>query len=252
MLKMTEEQKYLFDLQGFIVLKNIIPQKTVKEVNEEMTRLSNMNETELPVGVCHGKQRKTDELYLSNIVEAGPIFHQFIDQEDCIPIISEVSLGLFRLNHVYAIYRWGGGYTYMHCQNRPMHPKMAYHCQNGEIFSLCTKAVFPMLNHRPEDGCFAAIPGSHKANFIRPFGDHPQDNPPLVPVLADPGDAIVFTEALTHGSLVNHSGLPRRTLYYCYSVGYMPDWSKFGLKFTDAFYGTLTPKQREIVRRKDD
>ena len=81
------------------------------------------------------------------------------------------------------------------------------------------------------------IPGSHKANFVSPFGLHPDENPSLVPIEAEPGDCIVFTEAMRHGSYVNTSKKPRRTIYFCYSVGYMPDWSKFGLQFSDRFFG---------------
>ena len=249
---MTDEQRYLFDLQGYIVLKNVVSPETVAAVNQVLDRIEQLPEDALPHGVTHGKPRSPEELYLSNMVEADPIFHDFIDHPAVIPIISEITLGLYRLNHAYAIYRWGGGYTYMHMQNTPLHPKATYHCLNGEMFSLTSKAVFPMMNHNAEDGCFAAIPGSHKANFVRPFGNHPDENPGLVPIEAQPGDCIIFTEALTHGSMVNTSAKPRRTLYYCYSVGYMPDWSKFGLQFTDGFLDTLTPRQREIVRRKDN
>ena len=250
--QMTDEQRHIFDLQGYIVLKNVVPLEVIQEVNTVLDWLEKLSPEELPYGVSHGKPRTDDELYLANMVEAHPIFHQFIDHPAVIPIIREITLGLFRLNHAYSIYRWGGGYTYMHMQNTPMHPKATYHCQNGEMFSLTSKAVFPISEQRAEDGCFAAIPGSHKANFVNPFGVHPDENPNLVPVLADPGDCIIFTEAMTHGSYVNTSGRPRRTLYYCYSVGYMPDWSKYGLQFSDRFMDSLTANQREIVRRKDN
>ena len=42
-------------------------------------------------------------------------------------------------------------------------------------------------------------------------------------MLKEPGDAILFTEALVHGSLINQTNKTRRILSYCYSVGYMPD-----------------------------
>ena len=71
-----------------------------------------------------------------------------------------------------------------------------------------------------------------------------------MPILADVGDAIIFTEALTHGSMVNTSGRPRRTLYYCYSVGYMPDWGGQGLAFSDHVMEGLTEAQKEIIRLK--
>ena len=107
-----------------------------------------------------------------------------------------------------------------------------------------------MLDCDVEDGCFAVIPGAHKSNFPRPWGNHPNENPTLIPIPAQAGDAIIFTEALTHGSVVNVSGRPRRTVYYCYSTGYMPDWGGQGLRFSDHVMENLTEAQREIIRLK--
>jgi ectoine hydroxylase-related dioxygenase (phytanoyl-CoA dioxygenase family) len=247
---MTDEQRYLFDLQGYLVLKNVLSAQQVAECNAALENLEALTPERYPYGVSLGKPRTPSELYVSNVVEASPVLHQLIDIAPVIDVIQEVSLGLYRLNHTYSIHRWQTGYTYLHMGGTPLHPKATYTCANGKIFSLLTKAVFPVLNSRPEDGCFAVIPGSHKANFARPWGNHPDENPPLQPVMAEPGDAIVFAEAIAHGSLVNTSARPRRTIYYCYSVGYMPDWTKLGLSFSDRFESQLTPRQREIVRLK--
>ena len=247
---MDEESKYMFDLQGYVVLKGVVSSDLIESCSGVMDKIESLSTDQYPRGVQLGKERTDNELYVSNIVEADPIMHQFIDIPSVIDVISEVSLGLFRLNHTYGIYRWHEGYTYMHMAGTPLHPKATYMCQGGQIFSLLSKAVFPIENHKPEDGCFAVVPGSHKSNFPRPFDDHPHSNPALTPVCAEPGDAIVFTEALTHGSMVNTSGRRRRTIFNCYSVGYMPDWGTLGLNFTEEFYSELTPERREIVRLK--
>ena len=247
---MNDEQRYYFDTLGYVILRQVVPPETVAELNRVLDHLEQIEPSDYPDGVTRGKERTDEALYISNIVEADPVFFDLIDHPEVLPIIRDTSLGLYRLNHTYAIYHWGGGYTYMHMGGSPLHPKATYMCRNGEIFSPLTKAVFPLLNHDEADGCFAVIPGSHKANFPRPTGLHPDENPALIPVPADPGDCIVFTEALTHGSYVNTSGRPRRTIYYCYSVGYMPDWGKLGLTFSDGFAGRLTASQREVVRLK--
>ena len=36
---MTEEQKYLFDLQGYIVLEDVVPQSVVKACNKALDPL---------------------------------------------------------------------------------------------------------------------------------------------------------------------------------------------------------------------
>ena len=82
------------------------------------------------------------------------------------------------------------------------------------------------------------------------MGNHPDENPPLVPVPARAGDAIIFTEALTHGSMVNTSERPRRTLYYCFSIGYMPDWGAQHLRFSEGFIERLSEGRRELVQLK--
>ena len=35
---MTDEEKYLFDLQGYVVLKNVVPQELVDGCNEALDR----------------------------------------------------------------------------------------------------------------------------------------------------------------------------------------------------------------------
>jgi len=247
---MNEEQRYLFDLQGYVVLKGVIPTDLIRACQETLDEIERLDPEDLPSGVSHGKERSASELYVSNIVEASPAMHRLIDVPEVVDIVKEVSLGLYRLNHTYAIYRWGTGYTYMHMAGSPLHPKATFMCHGGQMFSLLTKAVFPIVNNEIEDGCFAAIPGSHKANYGRPFGDHPDENPPLVPIPAKAGDAIIFTEAMTHGSYVNTSGRPRRTIYYCYSVGYMPDWGNLGLTFTPEFANQLDERRQDIIRLK--
>ena len=50
--------------------------------------------------------------------------------------------------------------------------------------------------------------------------------------------------------MVNTSGRPRRTLYYCYSIGYMPDWADQGLHYSDGFADCLSPQRRELLLLK--
>jgi ectoine hydroxylase-related dioxygenase (phytanoyl-CoA dioxygenase family) len=244
-------ERYWFDVQGYVVLKNVLSSAQVDELNRVLDRYETMDPADYPAPLALGRARDENTLYLSNVVEADPALYPLIDHPAIVPIVRDVSLGLFRLNHTYALYHWGGAYTRPHMGGAPLHPKATYDCRNGEMFSLLTKAVFPLLNHRVEDGCFAVIPGSHKANFPVPT-DRRLIEQALVPVPADPGDAIVFTEALTHGSLVNQSGKPRRTLYFCYSVGYMPDWTKYQLHFSDELYRRVNDSQREVLRLKID
>ena len=247
---MNEEQKYLFDLQGYLVLEGVLSSTAVDACNKELDRLEKMESDDYPAPLLLGQKKTKENLYISNILEAGPAFVPLIDLPEILDIVETVTGGPYRLNHTYTIYRWGGGYTRLHMHGTPIIPKCQYHCRNGQMISTLTKVVFPLIDCAEEDGCFAAIPGAHKSNFPRPWGVEPGENPPLTPIPARAGDAIIFTEALTHGSTINTSGRPRRTLYYCYSTGYMPDWGSQGLAFSDQIGEQLSDAQREILRLK--
>lgn len=247
---MNNEQKYLFDLQGYLVLPQVLLPEQVTALNDTCARIEARDPIDYRDAVCLGKERVNGETYISNVVESDEVFEDLIDLAPVVDLIEGTSPGQYRLNHTYMITREGRGYTYMHMGAKPIHPKCMYACDGDQIASTLTKAVFPLAGTNEKDGCFAAIPGSHKSNFVRPFGDHPDENPPLVPIATKPGDVIVFTEALAHGSLVNRSGALRRTLFYCYSVGYMPDWGRLGLQFSDPFLSRLNDTRHEIVRRK--
>lgn len=247
---MDDAQRYMFDLQGYAVIKNVLPSAQVARLKEILDELERRPAAKLPPHVVESKPRTEKMLYISNIIEAAPEFHALIDVPEVIDVVREVSLGLFRLNHTYAIYHWKDAMSSLHMAGTPIHPKASYTAKNGQIFSLLTKAVFPIANHSVEDGCFAIVPGSHKSDFPRPFSDDPHSHPGLVPVPAEPGDAIVFTEATTHGSYKNVSGRCRQSLFYCYSVGYMPDWTKLGLSFSDDLYKQVSKSQSEILRLK--
>ena len=247
---MDAEQIYLFDLQGFIVLKGVVPAAVVADCNRALDHFEVMDAADYPSPLCLGNERTAGNLFISNILQGDAAFRPLIDLPPVLDVISTVTGGPYRLNHTYTIYRWGGGYTTLHMHGTPMQPKCQYHCHNGQMLSTLTKAVFPMVDAKAEDGCFAVTPGAHKSNFPRPWGNEPSDNPALVAVEAEAGDCIIFTEALTHGSFTNTSGRPRRTLYFCYSTGYMPDWGGQDLRFSDTAGDGLTEAQQEILRLK--
>ena len=244
---MDETEKYLFDLNGYYIIENAVPPELVDGCNKALDRFEQMEPTDYPAPLALGDERTEGNLYISNIMEGDEVFLDLMDLPQVLDVVGTVTGGPFRLNHTYAIYRWGGGYTGLHMHGTPVSSKCQYRCHNGQMVSTLTKAVFPMLDGDAEDGCFAVVPGAHKANLPMPYGNHPEDNPGLEPVPAKAGDAIIFTEALTHGSMVNRSGRPRRTLYYCYSVSWMPDWGGQHLHFSDGFAGRLPDSRRDLI-----
>lgn len=247
---MTDAQKYCFDLQGYLVLEGVVSPELVAAANRAMDRYETMDPADFPPPLCLGGPDRPNHRYVSNILEGAPEMRPLIDLPAVIDVVRSVSGATFRLNHTYAMFSGRDYFTGLHMHGTPIIDICQYRAENGQIVSTLTKAVIPLVDCAAEDGCFAVIPGSHKSAFPKPWGNDPAENPLLIPVEARAGDVIVFTEALTHGSLVNRSGKARRTLYFCYSVGWMRDWGGQGLHFSPNAGDGLSAEQREILRLK--
>ena len=117
---------------------------------------------------------------------------------------------------------------------------------NGEFYSTLVKVVYPLTDQEIADGCFSAIPGSHKSNFPNPYGIEPEGIPVREPVPCRAGDAIIFTEATTHGSEPKRTTRPRRTLYFAYSPCWITDWTG-GPEISAAALARVTERQRALL-----
>ena len=71
-----------------------------------------------------------------------------------------------------------------------------------------------------EEGAFCVVPGTHKSNLPCPYGSNPDEEPGMIGLEVQAGDAILFTEHLRHGGFTNQSDNVRKTLH----VGFGPHW----------------------------
>ena len=90
------------------------------------------------------------------------------------------------------------------------------------MFCGLTAVEFQLADEGPGDGGLAVIPGSHKANFPLPekLSLYEEHREYVKEVHSQAGDAIIFTEALTHGTLVWQGEHQRRSLIYKYSPSF--------------------------------
>ena len=102
------------------------------------------------------------------------------------------------------------------------------------------------------------VPGSHKCNLKNPLifkeanGRHKNvvEKTKLTPLLKemhlDAGDAVIFTDACTHGASVRTNDGERRILIYRYSSF----WTKNaqGFEPSEELLARLTPDRRKIIR----
>ena len=118
---------YEFDLNGYIVLKNIIPKNIIEKANEKLKFFETLKQKNLPDNIYFGKGYDAKDVYISNILEADKAFEYFALEKNIIKLLSRYTLNFFRLNHTVAmIKRSKGTYTYLHMGNVPHHPKVFY------------------------------------------------------------------------------------------------------------------------------
>jgi len=141
----------------------------------------------------------------------------------------------------------GGGFVFHHGYAELL-PYSEYIFDQGTFRCASIKISYALSDVGVEDGCFAVIPGSHKSNFQNPLvGQIPDPNHPLVqPISTQKGDAILFSEDLSHGALENRGGKVRRTLFYSYAPAFQTSWGET-TQVGPGFETRATPQRIELV-----
>ena len=145
-------------------------------------------------------------------------------------ILEQIIGPSFRLDHINVHARPGtfpGGN--LHGGHNPGSGNGFFSWQNGSSKNGLVSVTFELEDTHCNGGGFACVPGSHKANLNLPQhyrdlntiteGAENAGRPAVCAVPAAAGDCIIFTEALTHGTLpwtIEHQ--TRTTLFYKYNA----------------------------------
>lgn len=257
--EMSEHDKYLFDLQGFLVVKDFLSADEVARLNAALdANWDKRNDGALPPYTSDGIEGGTDRLpqgmFNDMLTWDHPWcepFRDFIAHPRLIPYLDTLLGRGWHMDmapHVFHSYKGTRGQVlhggYPHFQGGHF-----YHCSNGQMRNGML-VVEALLTDQPAgEGGFAAIPGSHKSNFLRPqsISELRANTDIVVNPGAKAGDLIIFTEALGHGSLPWMAGHERRVLLYRYS----PKSVAFGngfctYRFPD-WVEELTPAQQAVL-----
>ena len=235
---MTDQERYLFDLHGYLVVPNALSTVQVTALNaildERLAAEANANANTHRFG---------------RLLSWGGPYVDLIDHEAILPYLEALLGEGFRLDHEYAdVIRSGKGPigTTLHGGATPFDPLYSYHFENSRMRSGLCVVAYNLKDVKPGDGGFGCVPGSHKSNLPFPseWKELETAHPCTTAVTGTAGTAILFTEALTHGTLPWRGEDERRTLFYKYSPGSM-SWAA-GYYDPDGYPG-LTDPQRAIL-----
>jgi hypothetical protein len=252
---------YLFDLRGYLVLKQSIGQDHIAELNRVLDSVP-----PLEYGEWWGNvQRKDDHgksgCELQNIVEAGEPFERLIDHPAWISLLRRYCgeedsyvRGLY-IDECFASMRRTGGYFGAHSGGWHGALRGRYLYDNGVFRCGQVNILLALTDIGPGDGGTLVVPGSHKSNF-----EHPQVNqtPPfstygepmdtiegVVEVHLNKGDALLFVDGITHGASARTNPGERRVVIYRYGVSWAAN--SHGYEYSQALLDRLTPERRKIL-----
>jgi len=214
---MTECEKYLFDLQGFVTVEDVLTDDECEMAIEKIkSKMQPMEKT--PDGY------EADGTWYSagGLLDAGQPFIKLIDHPKLVAVLGEIIAPMLRLEGAYSFVRHKGCPPFeMHGGHRGGQVNFRYYVHNNQIHTGLTVVAFALQDIAEADGGFACIPGSHKSDFSVPEDKHRElfaHNGPLVRNIAMPkGSATIFTETLAHGAASWQHEMPRYGLFYKYN-----------------------------------
>ena len=230
---MNPEEKFLFDLQGYLVLKNVLSEAERAELNAIFdAKLSAM-----PAG------RHAERVS----IWGGP-YQNLMDHPKIVPYLLDLIGSKFRLDHDYCI-AMNKGDTGGHLHGGEGHEgDHWYKYRDGVMKNGLTVFTYCLTPAPAGVGGFACIPGTHKSNFLdnipREVMRFERPAPYVVQPVVEAGDVIIFTEALVHGTLPWQADFPRRSLLYKFSPGHSAWRQQYYLAEE---YTNLTEQQKRVL-----
>jgi len=268
---MSEEQKYLFDLNGYIIVRNVLSTEEVAVANNVIDKREKEALDRSEAALRNTKQGtflsgdgKSPRLDLGGILEWGDdskIFRSLLAHPKLIPYLHTLVGPGYRLDHMpFCILQEKGSEGFhlhggmIDCMSGDFNYYLSYQCINDQISNSLLGCSVALVDHNPGDGGFCIVRGSHKSNFRAPrdmiHGDAHREL--LVETCLKAGDVVLFSEATVHGALPWQADRQRRLALYRFAPPTMaygrsyattpPAWpSLITDEMTEAELAVLTP-----------
>ena len=213
---MSPEEKYLYDLRGYLVLEQALAPELVDRLNQTVDELESLgDEAETTRGAKRPYVRPDNVYaqmgsggglsdYYCNVLSYGDVFEELIDLPTTLPYVEEMIGVPCRLDAASFMSRTRAGAFRFHHGGAELLPYSEYAVEDGHFQCVSVKISFALTDVGVEDGCLAVIPGSHKSNFANP----------LVGQVPDPA----------HPLVENRGQRVRRTLFYSYAPAFHCRW----------------------------
>jgi hypothetical protein len=219
----SDEHRFLFDLQGYLLLRGALSDIDREQLLAEVERLERLDHDDSrwrkpwPDGRIGQptKEVRPGFTRLNGLFRMSTLFDRMIDYPTVFPFLQNF-VNDPQIVNSWAISKTAGDGSGAGGWHRGVEPDQ-YSARSGRPRSRMLNVVYFLSDNTPTNGCMAVIPGGHKSNFDLPWGKYNGlDLPGSVPVTGKAGDVLLFTESLLHCGLGSAGGAKRTNLYFNY------------------------------------
>ena len=207
---MSEHDRIVFDLKGYLVKPAVLDKNEVEVIKEFVLRQKNDPQSLPPHERCL----------------PGGAFAKLIDHKEVMNVLLSVidpDPEKIRLENVFLSYRQQGeGEWKPHAGGRTTNPNYAYNFHDGRIYAGMTRVVWELNEVIEGKGGTCFIPGSHKANYnirTNPVKTiDARDSGLWESYSCPPGSLVIFSEALRHSAdFWQNPDSPRIAIFCAYN-----------------------------------
>lgn len=265
------EIDYLFDLNGFLILKQAVAKEDLATINQwaddHWEYVTNPGERFGPDAggqwIGHVETHTYsggDGCNFQNIIEGGAVFRKLLTYPAWIGLVRRFinSNRGISLHEALLNIRGQGGFIGIHSGGHTTIPYMTFRQANNAAWMVGQiNCITALKDIGPGDGPTTLIPGSHKCGMAHPTLNQPgsstyrSDNAAglsrgMIEMHVEAGDVLMFTDSITHGSAERTNPGFRRMLLYRYS----PDWicTRFNYQASAELLAALDEEQRRIIQ----
>jgi hypothetical protein len=221
-MPISDRDRFLFDLQGFLLLEGVLPPDEVLAYRALVRRVEERDYDDSWIANHRGapgsepnptKEGAPPRLRMNGLLRLDDAFHRLIDHPRVLPYLEAFMEGPQIIN-TWSIAKARGAER--GAWHRGM-PAESYSARNGLIRSTMLNVVWFLDDNGPEDGCMVAIPGSHKnAIDIDLSGFAHEETPGMRRITGKAGDVFMFSESVFHDGLRKTTDGLRTNLYFNY------------------------------------
>jgi len=206
---MTDAERYTYDVQGYLLLEDVISPSQLAAVDAIYDRRLADAEAQRTVGGGGGHVMLEDILNEESEALGSLVAHPRV-----LPYVDEM-IECPRLKSTWASFMWSDGGVGFHSNHTPSSTCNHYHF-NGRMRHNLFQVFIAVRDIPPDAGALQLLPGSHKANYRLP--EHAAIANMLVTIPMKAGSVLIFSHDLHHGSM-NLTDTMRRVLVFTYCPG---------------------------------